>query len=81
MNGKGIDDTLLISTAMTTSALEKGVNLYKVYIDLKRAYDRVSRKILRLIKAMHDGVFVHDYLLSRPEPQIIFCHIIFYKHF
>ena len=70
MNGKGIDDALLVSSMITSSALERGVNLYKCYIDLKKAYDRVSRKILykilhnkgvppkllRLIKAIHDGI-------------------------
>ena len=68
MKGRGIDDALLISTILTSSALERNVNLYKCYIDLKKAYDRVSRKILfkilekrgippkllRLIKALHE---------------------------
>ena len=35
MNGKGIDDALLISTVITSSALERGVNLFKCFIDLK----------------------------------------------
>ena len=45
INGKGIDDALLILTVITTSALVKGVNLYNCYIGLKKTYDRVSRKI------------------------------------
>ena len=73
MSGKGIDDALLISTMISSSALERNINLYKCFIDLKKAYDRVSRKILfkilekrgtppkllRLIRALHEELVAH----------------------
>ena len=67
MNGKSTEDASFISTLMTESAMDRGVIIYKCYIDLVKAYDRVNRKvlfkilerrgvplkILNLIKALH----------------------------
>ena len=66
--GKGTDDALLIPNIITASALKRGVPLHKIYIDLVKAYDKISRlvlykilerrgcpsKLLDLIKILHD---------------------------
>jgi hypothetical protein len=60
---------LLVSRLSSSSARKRGVNLYKCFIDLTKAYDKVNREILwevlkhrgvpsgmiNLIKGMHKG--------------------------
>ena len=59
-------EPILFSHLLTTSAKEYDVPLYKCYIDLAKAYDKVNRALLwriltlpdeylTLIRAMHDG--------------------------
>ena len=43
---RGTDDALLISSMIALSALENNILLYKCYIDLIKAYDRVNRVLL-----------------------------------
>ena len=65
----GTQEPILFSHLLTTSAKEYDVPLYKCYIDLAKAYDKVNRALLwriltlyglpeeylTLIRAMHDG--------------------------
>ena len=65
----GTHEPILISHLITTSAKEYQVPLYKCYIDLTKAYDKVNRDLLwrilelygipdlyiKIIRAMHDG--------------------------
>jgi hypothetical protein len=62
-------DALLVSRVLASSALERGLKLFKCFIDLTKAYDRVDRdtlwsilerygvppKLLNLIKNLHVG--------------------------
>ena len=70
LNGKSTEDASFISMLITESAINKGITIFKCYIDLVKAYDRVNRKILfkvlerrgvpakllNLIIALHDQV-------------------------
>ena len=57
---KGTDDALLISNLITSSALERDIPLHKIYIDLVKAYDRISRLVLYKILE-HGGVHQNYY--------------------
>jgi hypothetical protein len=66
-NGRSTIDSLLVSRLLSSSARKRGFNLYKCFIDLTKAYDKVNREILwevlkhrgvpsgmiNLIKGMH----------------------------
>ena len=70
MIGKGTDDALLISSIISLSAIKNNISLYKCYIDLIKAYDRVNRgvlfeilerrgvppKLLGVIRGLYDNV-------------------------
>ena len=70
MIGRGTDDALLISSVIALSAIESNMMLYKCYIDLIKAYERVNRtllfeilerrgvppKLLGVIKGLYDDV-------------------------
>lgn len=69
MAGRGVADAILIDRLVTANALDKGVPLYKVYVDFVKAYDRVDRELLwkvlekrkvpaviiSLIRSFHEG--------------------------
>jgi hypothetical protein len=68
-NERSTIDSLLASRLLSSSARKRGVNFYKCFIDLTKAYDKVNREILlevlkhrgvpsgmiNLIKGMHEG--------------------------
>jgi len=67
--GKGTVDALLISRVVTSHAIETNTPLFKCYVDLTKAYDKVNRetmweilrrlgapaKLVNLIASLHDG--------------------------
>ena len=51
LNGESTEDASFISMLITESAINKGMTIFKCYIDLVKAYDRVNRKFcLRFLK-------------------------------
>ena len=47
--GSGVDDAQWLDRLVTSGCIDRNLPLYKLYVDLKKAYDRVDRVLLREI--------------------------------
>ena len=47
MSGKGTGDAIFIVRQLQEKFMEKGKDLFYVFVDLKKAFDRVSRDVVR----------------------------------
>jgi hypothetical protein len=50
-NDRSTVDAMFISRLLASSAREKMINIYKVFVDLTKAYDKVNRSILWVVLA------------------------------
>ena len=48
-NERGTVDVILVSRYLSSLVLEKGMKLYKCFVDLTKAYDKVDRNILWMV--------------------------------
>jgi hypothetical protein len=82
--GRSTVDALLVSRILASNAIERGIKLFKCFIDLTKAYDRVDRnnlwtilerygvpvKLLTLIKNLHVGSWAKVKLKSEDGSDI-----------